>query len=276
MPDEPTYLTLEEIQQEELRILEAFAAFCEEEGLYYSLAGGTLLGAIRHKGFIPWDDDIDVSMPRHDYDQLFKMRSEFEEKTGLKIVQYGRSKDCVPLFKVVNPKIRVSYPMGKPSEKYHLWIDVIPIDGIEGTPEEIAHMYSIVCQLRRILTISESRWSLGIISFLTFVRACISPFVLAFGIDKFCARKIENLARKADFDSAEKVACITWGLYGAGEAMDKQGYLTPCEVEFCGKTFKSLSCWDEYLSGIYGNYMQLPPEDKRIKHCNKAWRVNQS
>ena len=66
------YFTLDEVKQTELNILIQFDNFCQREGFYYTLAGGTLLGAIRHKGFIPWDDDIDVMMPREDYNRLLK------------------------------------------------------------------------------------------------------------------------------------------------------------------------------------------------------------
>ena len=66
----PDYLTPNEIKAEELAMLVEFEDLCRREGLRYSLAGGTLLGAVRHKGFIPWDDDIDVSMPRPDFDRL--------------------------------------------------------------------------------------------------------------------------------------------------------------------------------------------------------------
>ena len=66
----PKYLTPNEVKAEELAMLVEFGDLCKREGLRYSLAGGTLLGAVRHKGFIPWDDDIDVSMPRPDFDSL--------------------------------------------------------------------------------------------------------------------------------------------------------------------------------------------------------------
>lgn len=269
-----TLLTLDEIHQEEFKILEAFAQFCDGHDLYYSLAGGTLLGAIRHKGFIPWDDDIDVNMPRPDFERLLNMDEEFYAATGFKIMWYGREKAHAPYFKIVDPYIRVNYDDGKKSVPYYLWIDVIPIDGIDGDPEDIDNIYGRVYSLRNVFSISEQRWALGATPFRAFVRASIAPFVMLFGVDKVCARAIESIAKQTDFETAQRVACITWGLYGAGEVMDKQGYLTPVDVEFCGKTFKGVSCWDDYLSGIYGDYMQLPPEDKRQTHHIEAWRVD--
>lgn len=79
-----TPLSIEELHQKELELLEAFDAFCSEHGLRYSLTAGTLLGAIRHKGFIPWDDDIDVCMPRPDYDRLATLAGELP--AGLRLV----------------------------------------------------------------------------------------------------------------------------------------------------------------------------------------------
>ncbi|WP_143531138.1 LicD family protein, partial [Rodentibacter genomosp. 2] len=99
-------LSLDEIKQIELQILIEFRRICDELGLRYYLSGGSLLGAIRHKGFIPWDDDIDLAMPRSDFNKLIEFSRNYQNDT-YKFLFFSKSGGLLPYAKFVNVKTHI-------------------------------------------------------------------------------------------------------------------------------------------------------------------------
>ena len=149
-------LTTHEVQKIEYDILVTFDQFCEANHLTYMLAGGTLLGAIRHHGFIPWDDDIDVIMPRNDYDRLLQLPKTVigNEQKKYEIWHWKNSGSHYPFIKIVDPDtyVKTDYIRQK-REIPHIWIDVFPLDGNPNDRVKTEKLYKKVARYRRILSL---------------------------------------------------------------------------------------------------------------------------
>lgn len=258
-------LRIEEVRAQELKICKAFADFCEDNGLRYYMCGGTLLGAVRHKGFIPWDDDMDLLMPRPDYDRFVSLANghingyNVDTREGTKGYYY-------PFCKVTNPNIKV-----KPSnvdQEADLWIDIFPMDGAPADPAECD------AYLEKMRT--KHHFFMYTMAAFRNVKLRTLPkylFTLPFRpFKKQLSRWVEKCGRAVDFDSHPYVAVSTWG-YGKRERMEKEAFLPQIEMEFDGIPLKTTADYETYLRKIYGDYMQLPPENERTLHFFGAWRV---
>ena len=265
------FLTIEEIHEALFMMLIELDGICEREGLRYSLSGGTLLGAVRHKGFIPWDDDVDISMPRPDFDKLVILARSGKLPEGRYMEPYSGNWEYPVFIKYLNSTIAVD----EPSEKGvgWLWIDITPVDVLPDDVGEIEHLYSEASKLRRALFFCRSDPS-GAKTFIKrSLKRLLVPLSNVAGVRAHAARNLDTLAREKDFDNSLRVGCVVWGLYGTSEAYSAVGWRDMVRLDFGGSLFSAISCWDEYLTGLYGDYMQLPPEDKRVTHGMKAWRV---
>ena len=128
-------ITLAEKKQLMLSVMDEIDAFCRENGLTYFLVGGTLLGAVRHKGFIPWDDDMDIGLPRKDYERLIR---EFRSGSGkVRVFDFRNKEDYFwPSAKAVAENT-VLYELDDRKHPIGVFIDVFPFDGFVGPREEI-------------------------------------------------------------------------------------------------------------------------------------------
>lgn len=267
------HISHEALQQEELRLLRSFDSFCKNHNLRYSLAGGTLLGAVRHKGFIPWDDDIDLNMPRPDWDALIDLRDEFFDCTGFRIIPYfGSDINATPFVKIINPKIRIQSASER--ESSHLWIDILPVDGLPTSIAKTKRVYQHANYLRRPLMIAVSTPESGHTALRCLFKRFVGPLLRAFNAERLFGAKLDTFSRVIPYGTTPYVGGISWGMYGAGERVPLEGFENLVSLEFEGQKFSCMSCWDEYLHGLYGDYMQLPPADKRVTHELCAWYVD--
>lgn len=256
-------LSIDEIRRIELDILIEFAGFCRKHDLIFYLSGGTLLGAIRHKGFIPWDDDIDVCMPRKHYE--FFVRNFVCSNKFFKVYSYSLGNFSAPFTKIIDCQTRVFSKYGDALPEMGLWIDVFPVDGLPDDINEVKKIYEVCNFYRTVYGIANARLGEGKTGFRKYIKYLLKPIANIYGKEK-CSEKIEHLARCYPYEECAYVGAITWGLYGEGERMVKNEFEHAIEVSFEGHQFPAFSCWDSYLTGLYGDYMKLPPVEARKTH----------
>lgn len=261
-------LSLDEIQNIELDILVEFSNFCNENKLRFYLCGGTLLGAIRHKGFIPWDDDIDICMPRPDYEEFIKKYN--SEDSRLKLFSNALGNMNVPFAKLKRLDTKIKNNTVGDVDTC-LWIDIFPVDSLPDDAREQKLIFKKAKVFRTLLSLAHSNGITG----KTFLRRICSfilkPLVKLIG-DKWFIDKLNSLAKKYTYGTTASVGCIVWGLYGyPGEVMKRKEFEKIEIMNFCKYKMPVFSCWNKYLIGCYGDYMKIPDIDKRYTHKYRAF-----
>lgn len=256
----------QQIKEELSIMLKKFAEYCDENHLSYFLDGGTLLGAVRHKGFIPWDDDIDIIMPREDYERLVFI-SQTQPIDPDYIVACIDLKNCpYPFIKIFNRNIRITNTMN--SLHPYLWLDIFPLDGFRELSDR--ELKKDARYLRRNALLLEKaccRFGSG----KTPLRKFVNLFLIAFAKIPgayFWGRRIDTYCKRYKISQSKFLAEIAWG--GIGCFMETDAFLEPVLLEFEGNLYKAPASFDEYLRKNYGNYMELPPVEERVNHGIEA------
>lgn len=263
-------LSLREIQLEELNLLDYFDQFCKKNSLKYSLVYGTLIGAARHKGFIPWDDDIDVAMPRPDYEKLLTLHESFKRES-IELIAYDLNYSLDATYAAVinhNIPCKNTYSMTKRSK--YLWIDVFPVDGFAEDSSKMEKIYKQSQDLQKILTLASARLFKGKTILHTLGKLFIVPLCRLYGINR-CIKKMDKLAKTYSYEKAKYVGVIAWG-EGIKEKLLKNDFEKMTTIEFENKQFSVMSCWKQYLKNMYGDYTKLPPLEQRIGHNIIAYK----
>ena len=270
---------MNDLQKKELDLLKAFVKVCEKHNLRYFLVGGSALGAIRHKGFIPWDDDIDVGLLREDYDKFMELQYEFEgtpyfiqnyKTDPCYIYSYGKLRDSSTTFiENIYKNHRINHGV---------WIDIFPIDGFSKVmkPREKfagkirgiwAHAYmSYLPALRR--KVRKETW------FKDILLNIVAGLFYVLDIAHYRNKRIDKFAKKIPVEEAVLVGNY-FGTNLKREAMDANLFKEFTKVPFEDMEAVVLKDYDKYLTNLYGNYMTPPPANKQIgHHYNKGFDLN--
>ncbi len=248
-----------ESQLELLEIMKAVDAFCKEKGIKYSLAYGTLLGAVRHKGFIPWDDDVDIQMLRPDFERFVK-----EFKHPLYVCHY-KTKTFTQFFaKVEDPSTICDEKKIIRKSRMGLNIDIFPIDGKpEDLQEQLAHEKKIRSCVRRMFIRRRGFFSRYDLNF-----AKIEAFAHS---RKYWIDKTESLMKSYDVTASPVCGCVSVAVKGV-KNFPREVFESYSTLEFEGYQFPVYAAWDTILKAHYGDYMQLPPEEKRKVHHRGVYK----
>lgn len=264
-------LSRDEAVNELVSLLLTFDAFCQEHSLRYSLYAGTLLGAVRHRGFIPWDDDLDVCMPRPDYDKLLSLAGQLPDGYGLVLPSFpGYS--C-PFSKFVNLGIVAQERISEGVYEGRLWMDVFPVDGAPLSEDGRRGAQSHLNILYKIATWANYGPVKGDGVFKSTIKLIARAVLSAEHFKGRMMELLDHLSRNPGYEGAENVTCYAACLKN-GWTLPKKAFETTVPMSFEGRQFPAMSCWDAGLRQWYGDYMVLPPESARVTHSYKAWRID--
>ncbi|HHF4920676.1 TPA: phosphorylcholine transferase LicD [Haemophilus influenzae] len=263
-------LTLREQQLVCLDILDYFHALCEKHQIHYSLGGGTLIGAIRHKGFIPWDDDIDVYMHCDEYQKFVDIWfQETHEYYNMETAEDILAQKTGEMAKIFDCRTQITEIKGKKSA---MFIDIFIYDGVPNNPKIICsfmkkyrrtHRRFYSCKKRWLREKENTLWKaiLNKLSHLIFskMQKNLEQFQITYPI-KQCDYIGLVLS---DYDD-----CGGW----KKSYMPKEYFNHIVYKEFEGRQFQVMNGYHEHLTQYYGDYMQLPPEeDQKPHHIQEAY-----
>jgi len=259
--------TLDVLKQIELKVLMQIDLICKQENIRYSLCGGSLLGAIRHGGFIPWDDDIDIFMPRPDYNKFIEYCKTNNTPFKLGCVEID-PKYSYLFAKAMNRDTVIFEINGNRNNiDFGVFVDIFPIDGLGDTYDEAKEQFKKTAFGRELLVaynwkrFFRSKTRSVVYEPIRFAFFVLSRFVTSEKLIK----KIQGKYPKDAFLKS-KYAGAVCGSYRFKEILPIEIYSEFDTVVFEGQEFMSIKNKDAYLKSIYGDYMKLPPEEKRVAH----------
>lgn len=260
------YLNIQEIHSALLGILSEFDRICRKHNLKYSLTYGTLIGAVRHKGFIPWDDDVDVVMPRPDYEKFRTLAISGELGEHYLLSDDRGKKAFYPFLKLMDNRYGIKCWTNR--EVPYLYIDIFPLDGAPKSEKEITKKFRRRTRFNAMGAFA--RWAVPEKKPYVLLRLIGLPVYLIgtiYGNARASKKALKN-AIKDDYETSEKVGVFVYCY--SRLVMDKHIFDDLIELPFEDRSFYAIASYDTFLRSVYGEYMTPPPEHKQVTHGLKV------
>lgn len=262
-------LDLQQIRQIQLSMMDRLDAFCTSRGIRYSLSGGSLLGAVRHHGFIPWDDDMDVLMPRPDYER-FLIEFPLSGQEGCILENLRTDPDWPLSFTKLMDTGTVLVQRRNGLRRYGVFIDIFAVD---GQPSDDAAMELYYRRYRHLSHELHKRAPLHRFTDKPSIKAKVVIRRCFHGPSKTVVRAIDELLASYPFESSEYAGAIMGGS-GMGTHIPKTVFEHYTRLPFEDREYSCLQDYDTYLSRMYGDYMTPPPPRKRVSpHLETCYKI---
>ena len=266
-----TPMSIEEIRQVQMAMLDEIDRVCADHGLHYLLAYGTCIGAMRHKGFIPWDDDVDIMMPREDYEVMAENFERWTNAATYEVAWYKNGKSSSPYVKIRDNSTYVKEQFIREDECGGIWVDVFPID---REPEDRGQVYRRFWKARhyREMALSDPKNATSMVA--KVVKNVVYPLTRNLDPFKYAKALDENIRDCPKKDNGGLAQMVHMDNEFDAHVYYPTNLFEAMRVPFEDRSYLVPVAYDEVLTNAFGDWRTPPDEGNRIMHASYVYRID--